>query len=70
MISNPIKNKNNIYILSTYIQSVGPIYDEVNIFIEHLRTLNFEFSAICTQESCISDNEDMANWIETCKAIK
>ncbi len=34
-------------------------FDELNIFIEHLRTLNFEFCAICTQESCISDNDGL-----------
>ncbi len=33
--------------------------DECEIFIEYLSTLNLEFSAICTQESCISDNDDL-----------
>ncbi len=53
------QNKNNFSILSTNIQSVRAKFDEINIFIEHLRTFNFEFSAICMQESCILDNDDV-----------
>ncbi len=59
MISTLTQNKNNFSILSTNIQSLRAIFDELNIFIEHLRTLNLEFSAICAQESCISDNDDL-----------
>ncbi len=30
------------------------------MFVEHLRAFNFEFSAICTQESFISDKDDLS----------
>ncbi len=58
MISTRTQNKNNFTILSTNIQSLRATFDELYIFIEHLRTLNLEFSAICTQECCIFDNDD------------
>ncbi len=32
--------------------------NEQNLSIEHLRTLNLEFSAICMQESCIVNMDD------------
>ncbi len=41
---------------NTHFQSVRAKFDELNIFIEHLIK---NFSAICTQESCISDNDDL-----------
>ncbi len=59
LISTLTQNKNNFCILSTNIQSLRAKFDELNIFIEHLRTLKLEFSAICTQECCISDNDDL-----------
>ncbi len=52
------ENKNKFSILSTNIQSIRAKFDELKIVIEYLRTLNLEFSAICTQECCISDNDD------------
>ncbi len=59
MISTLTQNNKHFSILSTNIQFIRAKFDELKIFIEHLRTLNFEFSAICTQESCISDNDDL-----------
>ncbi len=57
IISTLSENKNKFNILSTNIQSIRAKFDELKIFIEYLRTLNF--SAICTQECCISDNDDL-----------
>ncbi len=59
LISTLSENKNNFSILGTNIQSVRAKFDELKIFIEYLRTLNLEFSPICTQECCISDNDDL-----------
>ncbi len=50
---NLISIKNNLSIRSTYIQSVSAKFDELNIFIEHLRTLKLEFSAICTHRNVV-----------------
>ncbi len=58
-ISTLTQNNKCFSILSTNIQCIRVKFDEVNISIEHLRTLNFEFSAICPQESCISDNDNL-----------
>ncbi len=55
---NAGKNKFNIF--STNIQSMKAKFDELNIFIEHLGTLGFEFSAICTQECTISEGDDLS----------
>ncbi len=54
------KSKNGFSIFSTNIQSIRVKFDELQIFVEHLRTLNFEFSAICTQDSFISDRDDLS----------
>ncbi len=59
VISTLTQDKNNFSILSINIQSLRAKFDELDIFIEHLRTLNLEFSAICTQECCISNNDDL-----------
>ncbi len=59
LISTLSENKNKFSILSTNIQSIRDKFDELKIFIEYRRTLNLEFSAICTQECCISDNDDL-----------
>ncbi len=44
LISTLTQNKNNFSILSTNIQSLRAMFDDLNIFIEQLRTLNFGFS--------------------------
>ncbi len=41
LISTLTQNENNFSILSTHIQSLRAKFDELNIFIVDLRTLNF-----------------------------
>ncbi len=50
--------KNNFTIFTTNIQSINANIDELRLFIEHLNTLNFMFSAICIQESWLSEGAD------------
>ncbi len=52
--------KNKFCIFSTNIQSIKAKFDELKIFIEHLGTLGIEFGAICTQESTISEGDDLS----------
>jgi hypothetical protein len=53
-----LNSKHNCFsILSTNIQSLNAKMDELTIFINDLKTQNFEFSAICLQESWLSDND-------------
>ena len=47
-------------IMSSNIQSINTKYDELNAYINYLSTINFKFSVICLQESCISSNDDMS----------
>ncbi len=47
-------------IFSTNIQSIKSKFDELKIFIEHIGTLGIGFSAICTQESTISEGDDLS----------
>ncbi len=47
-------NKNQFCILSTNIQSINAKIDELRIFIEKLKKNNYEFSAICVQESWLN----------------
>ncbi len=47
-------------ILSTNIQCISTIFDELKIFIEMFKQLNLEFSAICLQKSWLSDNENIS----------
>ncbi len=54
------KSKNGFSIFSTNIQSIQAKFDELQIFVEHLRSFNFELSAICTQETFISDKDDLS----------
>ncbi len=50
--------KNKFTIFSTNIQSINAKSDELRLFIEHLNTFNFMFSAICIQESWLSEEAD------------
>ncbi len=45
---------------STNIQPIKAKYDELKSFIEHLGTLGFELSAICTQESIIYEGHALS----------
>ncbi len=51
-------NKNNFSILSTNMQSINAKIDELRIFLEKLKKINYEFSAICVQESWLAENDD------------
>ena len=52
------QHKGNFCILSTNIQSINAKFDELFAYINDLRQHNFEFSAICIQESWMSETED------------
>ena len=47
--------KNNFTILSTNIESIHSKINDLTIFVEQLREINFEFSAICLQECWITN---------------
>ncbi len=53
------KSKNRISLFCTNIQSIQAKFVELQFCFEHLRSFNFEFSDICTQESFISDTYDI-----------
>ncbi len=52
--------KNKFSILSTNIQSINAKIYKLRIFIENLNTSNFAFSAICIQETWLSENDDLS----------
>lgn len=51
-------SKNQFSILSTNIQSINAKIDELRIFVEKLKKINYEFSAICVQESWLAEKDD------------
>ncbi len=58
LISTLEKGKDEFSILSTNIQSINAKIYELQIFVEHLKTFDFQFSAICIQESWLSEGDD------------
>ncbi len=52
------KTTNSFSILSTNAQSINGKIDQLRIFIERLKTLGHEFSAICIQEAWLTDDSD------------
>ena len=46
-------------ILSTNIQSINSKFNELEAFVEDLGKHHFKFSAICLQETWLSDNDDL-----------
>ena len=54
------KNKNNFSIFSTNIQSINAKIDELRIFVERLKQQNYVFSAICLQESWLTEDTDFS----------
>ncbi len=44
---------------SRNIQSIRATFDDLKLFLEHLRTLIFEISAICLQECTFSDGDNL-----------
>ncbi len=51
-------NKKSFSIISTNAQSINAKIYQLRIFVEILKTLGHEFSAICIQESWLTDNCD------------
>ena len=61
MLVSTLDQKRNCFtILSTNIQSVGAKFSELEIFVNQLHNINFEFSAICIQESGLNDGVDLS----------
>ena len=55
-------NTDKFSILSSNIQSINAIFDELEIFVELLNTINFKFSIICLQETWKSKNENLSQF--------
>ena len=60
LIPTLCKSKNNFSILSTNIQSINAKIDQLRIFVDILKQHNYVFSAICIQESWLSENSDVS----------
>ena len=54
------EKKNSFTILSTNIESINAKFSELEVFVHELQQHDFEFSAICIQESWLDDNCDLA----------
>lgn len=52
--------KDRLSIFSSNIQSIYAKFNELEIFIEELNTINFKFNVICLQESWITDNSNLS----------
>ena len=60
--NNIIEDKNTHFsLLSTNVESANAQIDELIIFIEQLREINFEFSVICLQECWITKEQDISH---------
>ncbi len=58
-LKSSLKNcKNKFSIFSTNIQSINVKFNEPQIFVKRLKQANYMFSAICIQESCLSEEGD------------
>ena len=53
------KHKSKLSLLSPNMQSINAKIDEIRILIENLRLKNCHFSAICLQESWLSEHSDL-----------
>ena len=51
---------NNFSILTTNIESLNSKYDELIVYIEELRKINFKYSVICPRETRLSENDDLS----------
>ena len=60
----------NFSILTTNIESLNSKYDELIIYIEELRKIDFKYSAIGLQETWLSENDDLSPFqIEGYKSV-
>ena len=55
-------NTNSFSILSSNIQSINAKFNELEMFVEDLRSINFKFSVICLQETWKADNDDFSQF--------
>jgi len=56
--------------LSTNIQSINAKLNEMEVFIQELRLLNYAFSVICIQENWLSEQNNLCNiQLENCTSI-
>ena len=53
-------NTNSFSILSSNIQSINAKFNELEMFVEDLLSINFNFSVICLQETWKADNDDFS----------
>ena len=51
----------NVGVLSTNIQSINAKLNEIEVFTQELRLLNYAFSVICIQESWLTEQDDLCN---------
>ena len=57
---NAKNSKRRFSLLSTNIQSINSKFSELEAYILKLNKLEFDYSAICLQESWLSDNDDIS----------
>ena len=55
-----LERKNKFNIFSLNIQSIRAKFDEIQILLSELKLKNFEFSAICFQETWLIDEVDLS----------
>ena len=55
-------NTNSFSILSSNIQSINAKFNELEMFVEDLHSINFKFSVICLQETRKADNDDFSQF--------
>ncbi len=48
--------------LGKNVQSINAKIDELKMFVEHLKTFDFQFSAICIPESPLSEGDDISQY--------
>ena len=61
MLSSVLRDKQNVFTLfSSNIQSTRAKFHELKIFVQSLRENGFEFSAICLQETHLSEKDDVS----------
>ena len=55
-------NTNSFSILSSNIQSINAKFNELEMFVEDLRSINFKLRVICLQETWKADNDDFSQF--------
>ena len=63
-LNNLFLKKGNIFnILSLNCQSINAKFDQINIKLQELKNNGYEFSAICLQETWLTDNSDTSRFM-------